>query len=108
MTKSNSSIIEGLNNRLKRLTEENSKMMDELMDFESAEEEDSDYIKELEEQVGVVDTVIALLKEFKNDTGELLTDMRYDIINDGYNSVEESAYKAGYKEALNRISRELL
>lgn len=61
-----------------------------------------------DEQVGVVDTVIALLKEFKNDIGELLTDMRYDIINEGYNSVEESAYKAGYKEALNRISRELL
>lgn len=108
MTKSNEDIIEGLNKRLKRLTEENSKMMEDLMDFEMSESEDSSYIKELEERVEVVDTVTELLKEFKNDTGELLTDMRYDIINEGYNSVEESAYKAGYKEALKRISRELL
>lgn len=108
MTKSNEDTIMSLNKRLVRLTEENSKMLDDLMDFEMADEEDNAYIKELEEQVEVVDTIISLIKEFKNDTGELLTDMRYDIINEGYNSVEESAYKAGYKEALNRISRELL
>lgn len=108
MTKSNEDIINGLNNRIKRLTEENSKMMDDLLDFEMSDAEDRSYIRELEEQVEVVDTVISLLKEFKNDTGELLTDMRYNIIDCGYNSVGESAYKAGYKAALNRISRELL